>query len=94
MCCQGILYYYTKVNSSVICCLSSGDIYLFFGTFLSLLALSFSNFLNDILETHTSMTWNSELNIFNRMKFVGGNSSKLPNGLFGTNVYKTVESRW
>ena len=46
------------------------------------------------LGNHTSMTWNSELNIFNQMKFVGGNSNKLPNRLFGTNVYKTVESRW
>ena len=26
------------------------------------------------------------------MKSVGEDSNKLPNGLFGTNVYKTVES--
>ena len=31
-----LLYCYTNLNSSIICCLSSGDIYLFFGTSLGL----------------------------------------------------------
>ena len=31
-----LLYYYTNLNSSIICCLSPGDIYLSFG--ISLLA--------------------------------------------------------
>ena len=38
------------------------------------------------------MVSNSELNVFKGMKFVGVISNKLPNGLFGTNVYKTLES--
>ena len=40
------------------------------------------------------MVWNSELNLFKGLKFVGATSNKLPNGLFGTNVYKTLESYW
>ena len=36
-----LLYCYTNLNSSIICCLSSGDFYLFFGTSVSLLASSF-----------------------------------------------------
>ena len=40
------------------------------------------------------MVWNSELNIFEGIKFVGAIAKKLPNGLFGTNVYKTLESCW
>ena len=40
------------------------------------------------------MVWNSELNVFRRIKFVGPISNELPNGLFGTNVYKTLESCW
>ena len=43
---------------------------------------------------HTSMTWNFELNLFKGIKFIGEISNKLPNGLFGTNVYKTLESCW
>ena len=43
---------------------------------------------------HTSMTWNSELNVFKGITFVGEISIKLSNGLFGTNVYKTLESCW
>ena len=43
---------------------------------------------------HTSMSWNSELNVFKKIWFVGEISNKLPNGLFGTNVYKTLESCW
>ena len=33
------------------------------------------------------MAWNSELNVFKRVTLVGQISNKLPNGLFGTNVY-------
>ena len=43
---------------------------------------------------HTSIYENVELNVFKNMKSVGEDSNKLPNGLFGTNVYKTVESCW
>ena len=41
---------------------------------------------------YTSMVWNSELNVFKEIKFVGKISNKLPNGLFGINLYKTLES--
>ena len=37
---------------------------------------------------HTSMVWNSELNVFKKKWFFGEISNRLPNGLFGTNVYK------
>ena len=40
------------------------------------------------------MVLNAELNLFKGLKFVGATSNKLPNGLFGTNVYKTLESWW
>ena len=40
------------------------------------------------------MAWNSELNVFKVIKFVGEISNKLPSGLFGTNGYKTLESCW
>ena len=40
------------------------------------------------------MVWNSEFNDFNGIKFIGEISNKLPNGLFGTHVYKTLESCW
>ena len=43
---------------------------------------------------HTSIDWNSEIDVFKKTKFVGEISNKLPNGLFGTNVYKTLESCW
>ena len=43
---------------------------------------------------HTSMAWNSELNVFRKIWFFGEISYKLPNGLFGTNVYKTLECCW
>ena len=36
-----LLYCYSNLNSSIICCLSSGDMYLFFGTSISLLASLF-----------------------------------------------------
>ena len=43
---------------------------------------------------HSLMVWNSELNVSKGTKFVGLISNKLPNGLFGTSVYKTLESCW
>ena len=36
-----LLYCYTSLNSSIICCLSSGDMCLLFGTSISLLTSSF-----------------------------------------------------
>ena len=42
--------------------------------------------------SHTSISWNSELNAFKRIKFIGEISNHWPNGLLGTNVYKTLES--
>ena len=41
---------------------------------------------------HTSMAWNSGLNVFEKIWRFGELFNKLPNGLFGTNVYKTLES--
>ena len=41
---------------------------------------------------HTSIVWNSELNVFKGIKFVVEISNKLPNGLFATNEYKILES--
>ena len=43
---------------------------------------------------HTSMAWNSELNVFGKIWFFGEIFNELPNDLFGTNVYKTLESCW
>ena len=43
---------------------------------------------------HTSIDWNSELNVFKKVWFFGETSNNLPNGLFGTNIYKTLESCW
>ena len=43
---------------------------------------------------HTWMVWNSELNVFKKIWFVGQISTRLPNSLFGTDVYKTLESCW
>ena len=45
-----LLYYYTSLNSSIICCLFSGDMYLSFGASDSSLASLFCVFL-DFLET-------------------------------------------
>ena len=42
-----LLYYYINLNSSIICCLSCGDIYLSFG--ISLLASFECNCLGDFL---------------------------------------------
>ena len=36
-----LLYCYTSLNPSIICCLFSGDMHVFFGTSISLLASSF-----------------------------------------------------
>ena len=43
---ESLIIFYTKLNSSIICCLFSGDIYLSFG--ISLLALSRLFFVNTI----------------------------------------------
>ena len=43
---------------------------------------------------HTSLTWNSELNVFKKVWSYGEIPNRLPNGLFGTNVYKTLEFCW
>ena len=43
---------------------------------------------------HISMSWNSKLNVFKEIIFVGKIYNKLPNGLFRTNVYKTRECCW
>ena len=43
---------------------------------------------------HTLLFGYSELNVFKNIWFVGEISSRLPNGLFGTNVYRTLESCW
>ena len=40
------------------------------------------------------MVWNSELNVYKKIWFVGEISKRVPKGLFGTNVYKTFESYW
>ena len=40
------------------------------------------------------MAWNSELKNFKGKKFVGEISNKLPNSLFGRNVYKAFEFCW
>ena len=37
---------------------------------------------------------NSESNVFKIIEFVGETSNKLPNGLLGTTVYKTLDSCW
>ena len=44
-----LLYFYINLNSSIICCFSSGDIYLSLG--ISLLALSKCNSFKDFVET-------------------------------------------
>ena len=42
----------------------------------------------------TSMSGNSELNVFKKIWFVGEISNKLSNGLFGTKANKNLESCW
>ena len=39
-----LLYCYTNLNSSIICCLSSGDMYLFLGASISSSECDFSEF--------------------------------------------------
>ena len=39
----------------------------------------------------TSMSWISELNVFKKIWFAEEISNRLPNGLFGTNVYKALK---
>ena len=46
------------------------------------------------LLNHTSIFWNYELNVFKKIWFFGEIPNKLPNDLFGTNVYKTLASCW
>ena len=46
-----LLYYYTYLNSSIICCLFAGDIYSSFGTYILLLASSICGYLQDFFET-------------------------------------------
>ena len=41
---------------------------------------------------HTSLFENSELNVFEKIEFVGEISNKLPNGLLGTNAYEILKS--
>ena len=43
---------------------------------------------------HTSISSYSELNVFKKIWFVGVISNRLPDGLLGTNVYKTLKSCW
>ena len=38
------------------------------------------------------MAWNSDLNVFKMIWFVGEISNKLPNGLFVTDVCKTLKT--
>ena len=40
------------------------------------------------------MAWNSELHVSKKVWFFGEISIRLPHGLFGTIVYKTLESCW
>ena len=43
---------------------------------------------------HNSIAWSSKLNVFKKIWFFGEISNRLPNSLFGTNVYKTLDSCW
>ena len=43
---------------------------------------------------HTSVYENSEWKVFKDIKYLGEISSNWPNGLWGTNVYKTLKSCW
>ena len=40
--------------------------------------------------SHTSITWNSDLNVFKKIWLFGDISDRLLNDLFGTNVCKTL----
>ena len=43
---------------------------------------------------HTSIQENSELKVLKYIKFCGEIFDNWPNALFGTKVYKTLESIW
>ena len=43
---------------------------------------------------HTSIYENSELNVFENIKFLSEISDNWPNDLLEKNVYKTLESCW
>ena len=43
---------------------------------------------------HTSISSNSEINVFKKILLFGEISNTLPNGLFGTNVCKILKSSW
>ena len=49
-----LLYYYTNLNSSIICCIFSGDIYLSFGISSSLFASS-KSFCEDVFVMFSTM---------------------------------------
>ena len=56
-----------------------------------------SSFFNGWLfwsENHTLLTTNSDLNAFKKIGFVCQIFNKVPNGLFGANVDKTLQSCW
>ena len=55
---------------------------------------SISSGLEFLTVNHASIAWNSELNSFKKIKIFGEISSNWPIGLFGTNIYKTLESCW
>ena len=38
------------------------------------------------------MSCSSDLNVFKKILFFGEISNKVPNGVLGTNIYKTLES--
>ena len=44
--------------------------------------------------SNTLISLNFELNVFKKIWFVAEISNKLPNDLFGTNLYNTLESCW
>ena len=43
---------------------------------------------------HILISLNSDQNVFKKIWFVGKICNKLPNGLFGTNMYKALDSCW
>ena len=53
---------------------------------------SVSNVLEFWSVNHTSVYENSELNVFNNIKFLGEILSNWPNNLLGINIFKTLTS--
>ena len=51
-----LLYYYTSLNSSIICCLFSGDMHLSFGASDSSLASLFCELVEDFFETRVILS--------------------------------------